>query len=82
LCIVDGRLPEAKDSIARALSEDPGSPQALLGAMYLEMKMGNSEAALRMLKAKKGDSSSVEQGNGGQNGRGGGGIAGGGGALA
>ena len=82
MCIVDGRLPEAKESMARALSEDPSSPQALLGAMYLEMRVGNSEAALRMLKARKGDSSSSSssggQGIGGQNGLGGGGAAGGG----
>lgn len=67
MCIIDGRLPEARESMSHALREDPGSSQALLGAMYLEMRRGNTEAALRMLKARRGVS-----GSGGQDGVGGG----------
>lgn len=51
--VMQGRLEEAQESASRALSEDAGSPQALMAGVYIEMRKGNSDAALRMLKARR-----------------------------
>ena len=48
--IISGKTSEAQSMLAKALTADPASPRALLVGVYIEMRKGNADAALRMLK--------------------------------
>ena len=50
--VIGGSLGEAQNMVAKALAVDPASQRALLVGVYLEMRLGNADAALRMLKSR------------------------------